>query len=161
MSRIVSEKYRKAHTTHGDAGQRRGTRTVEYGVWATMKARCQNPNSHKYARYGGRGIRVCTRWQEYENFIADMGRRPSAEHSIDRIDLEGDYEPSNCRWATAKVQQSNTSRSRRISVDGVAATIAEWARGCGVYYSKILVRLNMGWTPAESIGWEIRALVKK
>jgi hypothetical protein len=78
-----------------------------------MIARCENPNVERYPYYGGRGIKVCDEWRnEFEAFLRDMGRKPSLEHSIDRIDVNGNYEPGNCRWATAEVQANNKRRSR-------------------------------------------------
>jgi hypothetical protein len=92
--------------THGES--RRGQITPEYKTWNNMRWRCNNPNSDSYDYYGGRGITVCERWQNsYENFLADMGRKPSPQHSIERIDSDGNYEPSNCKWATKSEQAFN------------------------------------------------------
>lgn len=84
----------------------------EYHVWEGIKQRCLNPNRRGYEYWGGRGISVCERWLEFENFYADMGPRPGPGYSIDRSDNDGNYEPGNCRWATASEQQRNTRRSR-------------------------------------------------
>jgi hypothetical protein len=98
---------------HGHA-RHVGERSPEYQAWENMKQRCYNPNTTRYDDWGGRGIRVCDRWLKFENFLADMGLRPSAGHSIDRIDNDGNYEPGNCRWATRSQQQ----RNRRDNVIG-------------------------------------------
>jgi hypothetical protein len=91
-----------------------GCKTVEYKTWIGIKKRCLNSSANNYVNYGGRGIKVCDRWLEsFENFYADMGRKPSPEHSIDRIDVDGDYEPSNCRWATRREQMLNTRKQKR------------------------------------------------
>jgi hypothetical protein len=102
---------------HGDT--RGYTKTAEYRVWSQMIERCTNPNAENYARYGGRGIKVFARWRtSYADFLADMGRRPSAKHSIDRIDNDGNYRPGNCHWATGVEQAAN---KRRRSVAGAPA----------------------------------------
>lgn len=91
-------------------------KSVEYDTWVSMRSRCRNPNRADYEYYGGRGIKVCERWDSFENFLSDMGERPPGT-SIDRIDPDGDYEPGNCRWAT-KVEQRHNRRDsvkRKIS----------------------------------------------
>lgn len=92
--------------------------SAEYRSWGAMKSRCLNPNSHAYSRYGGRGITVCDRWRDdFAAFLSDMGRRPSPQHTLDRFpDQSGNYEPGNCRWATAKEQIANQRRGRKARV---------------------------------------------
>lgn len=89
------------------------TRTPEYTAWASMWQRCGNPKAQRYPTYGGRGITVCDRWMLFGNFLADMGKRPTAGHSLDRVDNDGNYERGNCRWATRSEQQLN----KRIYTD--------------------------------------------
>ena len=99
---------RAAAVISGHRNRRHGDhRTAEYRCWAGMKKRCNNPNDSSFTNYGGRGVTVCDRWMSYENFLADMGRKPSATHSIDRREVNGNYEPGNCRWATPLEQALN------------------------------------------------------
>lgn len=101
---------------HGHAVN--GRLTAEYRAWQNMHRRCKYPSTHNYADYGGHGIRVCERWSVFANFIADMGTKPSPKHSIDRFpDNDGNYEPSNCRWATASEQRRNQRRSQPLNSD--------------------------------------------
>ena len=106
----------------------RDTRTAEYIAWQHMRQRCTNANSVHYPDYGGRGIIVCARWASFKAFYSDMGKRPSASHVLDRIDNDGNYEPSNCRWATRSQSQANRRTSVRMEYQGRTMTITEWAR---------------------------------
>ena len=90
------------------------SKSATYGSWVAMKTRCLNPNGHRYADYGGRGIKVCERWMKFEAFLADMGERPTGT-TLDRINNDGDYEPTNCRWATDAEQRANKRPRRRRS----------------------------------------------
>lgn len=111
----LSEINRKNATKHGMYKSR------EYSTWLNMHERCRNPNRTEYVRYGGRGISVCDRWSKFENFYEDMGARPKGT-SIDRINSDGDYEPGNCRWATAAEQEFNKkpNKTNTSGVKGVA-----------------------------------------
>jgi len=131
--------------THGMSG------ASEYNIWRTMIARCRNPNHIRYAIYGGRGIKVCERWQSFENFYADMGPRPSPGHSIERGNNDGDYEPGNCRWADRFDQGRNKSNNRLLTHAGRTQTISEWSREVGIPFSVIRGRLLRGWSVARSL----------
>jgi hypothetical protein len=122
-------------------------RSAEYRIWCHLKTRCLNPQSGFYYRYGGRGITICPAWvSSFETFYRDMGPRPTAEHSIDRINNDAGYTPQNCRWATRSQQSSNRSTVRHIEHNGITDTLAGWARRLGLPYMRVRRRLIDGWS---------------
>jgi hypothetical protein len=115
-----------------------------------MISRCGNPKEVGYKNYGGRGIGVCERWRiSYTDFLSDMGRAPTATHSIDRIDSNSNYEPMNCRWATQTEQVRNRRITLHIEIDGVTKTAIEWADLSGQNYHSFYKRIVRGWTGAR------------
>jgi len=137
--------------SHGLSG------TPEYKAWKAMKDRCFNPNNQYYSNYGGRGISVCDRWKNsFQNFFLDMGSRPTAKHSLDRIDNNADYFPKNCRWTT-RVEQENNKRSNRfITIGCVTLTIAQWTKEMGYGQSVIQSRLKDGWSEFDAVMTPVR-----
>lgn len=119
------------------------TETYEtYGSWANMNYRCHNPDHPWYPDYGARGIFVCDRWRDdYDAFYQDMGPRPEGM-TLERIDLNGNYEPNNCRWATRLEQSRNTRRNRTVTFQGETLCVAEWAERLGLHKSALEQRLN-------------------
>ena len=127
------------------------TGTSEYKAWKSMKNRCFNPNYQYYSHYGGRGIKVCDRWLNSDNFLADMGTKPSPKHSIDRIDNDGDYCPENCRWATKAEQDNNKRNNHLITINDVTLTITQWEKKMGYGENVIFMRLKLGWTEFDAV----------
>lgn len=125
--------------------------TSEYSIWLTMRARCTNPKNHKFADYGGRGIRVCDRWLSFDNFLADMGPRPSPQHSLERKENSGNYEPSNVRWATAKEQANNTRGNRLITINGETRPMTAWLQHYKISKRAFYLRLSKGWNEADAL----------
>lgn len=140
----------KRSRTHGMAAH--GITAGEYKIWGGMKQRCSNPKAGSYPRYGGRGVAVCERWSDsFEAFLADMGPRPSVDHSIERLDNDGDYEPANCRWATRSEQARNRASSTSVTVDGKTQTVIAWAEEVGCDPFTIYARLRKGWEPKKAV----------
>lgn len=127
------------HRTHEKS------RTPAYRSWASMMSRCFNPKSFGYRKWGGRGITVCKRWWRFESFLADMGERPKGL-TLDRKRVNGNYKPSNCRWATKKQQARNTRVNRHISFRGERLTVAEWAERTGIARDTLAARIELGWS---------------
>jgi hypothetical protein len=144
------ERARAARMTHG-ATVNHG-KAPEYDVWSGMLQRCTNPRDDAYANYGGRGITVCDRWRnDFAAFLEDMGPRPSPQHSIDRRDNDGNYEPGNCRWATRMEQASNRRNSLRIPVGAETLTAAQWEARAGLKPGTVSHRLINGWLPVDAV----------
>jgi len=138
-----------ASTTHG---HRSGSPSPTYYTWATMIQRCINPKTKRYPSYGGRGIKVCSRWRDsFEAFLADMGPKPSPKHSIDRIDVDGDYEPGNVRWALDTEQRANRRITKRVSYRGQTMTLIDACAMAGASYDVIRNRMSRGKTFLEAL----------
>lgn len=132
--------------------------TPEYWCWQRILLRCYVPTTSNYHHYGGRGIKMCDRWRYGENgkhgaecFLEDMGPKPSRKHSIDREDVNGDYEPDNCRWAT-QIQQCNNKRDNvLVTYGGETLTLSQWSRKVGIGVSTLSYRMRHGWTPEAAL----------
>lgn len=126
--------------------------STEYQSWSDMIKRCTNPNAAGWKHYGGRGIKVCERWKSFQNFLDDLGQKPTSKHTIDRYpNVNGDYEPSNTRWATKKEQGRNKRDNRLITVEGVTRCVSEWNEVMKLPYGTINNRLFYGWEEQESV----------
>lgn len=131
-----------------------------YAVWCGMIKRCFNEKDSNYPIYGARGIKVCDEWLKFENFFNDMGNRPEGM-SIDRIDVNGDYNKSNCKWSTRKEQARNTRTNRFIEFNGDNKCLMEWSEVTGISVGTIWYRLNSGWTIEKTLTTEVRKLTNK
>jgi hypothetical protein len=122
-----------------------------YSIWQGIKNRCYNPNVKSYPDYGARGITVCDRWLEsFENFLADMGDRPTDKHTLDRRDNDKEYSPENCVWETRRVQAQHTRRSRMLTYQGRTQSMAAWCDELGLKYRLIESRTERGWPADEA-----------
>lgn len=123
-----------------------GNWSPEYACWKNLRRRCCDPNNRQYPDYGGRGISVCARWYfSFENFYEDMGPRPSPDHSIERIENNGNYEPGNCKWATRAEQNRNRRNTHFVMLGDERLCLAEAVRVVGLDRSTIRRRLKRGW----------------
>ena len=140
------KKKRRTRTIHGM------TNTRSYSAWHNMLQRCENPKHEKHSRYGGRGIKVCERWQSFPNFLEDMGECPTITGSIDRIDNNGDYTPENCRWATYKQQNNNRSDNCNFTYNGKTQSIQAWSEEYGINHQTLYNRLmTLGFSVEEAL----------
>ena len=139
----------KVRNTHGESHG--VNRTKEYRSWAGIITRCTNTRHKRYYEWGGRGISVCDRWRKYENFLSDMGRAPSTQHSIDRKENDKGYYKENCRWSTPKEQANNTRRNRIVNYNEQEYTLSELCSEFGFNYKLIAARLGSGWSIERAI----------
>ncbi len=147
------------HQGHGYCSQSSPYR-FEYRVWCGMMLRCGNSKSHAYSRYGGRGIRVCSSWQNsFETFLRDVGPCPGKNFSIDRIDNDGNYEPGNVRWASAVLQARNRKTNHIITISGVAKSIAGWCELLRVNPRTVMSRIRRGWRVCDLFSLPVRKWV--
>lgn len=152
----------KVLTKHNHANS--GKETPEYNAWLAMKYRCYNSTSNKaYKNYGGRGIKMCDRWLEnFSNFLEDMGLRPSPKHSLDRYpDMNGNYTPENCRWATKKEQSDNRRNNVWIVHEGIRMTLQDWSNELGMFSSNLKVSIDRGVSFAKTINRRLKIINKK
>ncbi len=127
-------------------------KTPEHQAWVSMRQRCTNQNRREWTHYGGRGITVCKEWSEsFDAFLAAVGPRPSPKHSLDRIDVNGNYEPGNVRWATQQTQIENTRTVRNVTINGKTQTISAWERENGLSRGQVRAREASGWSIQEAI----------
>lgn len=123
----------------------------EYAIWRGMKARCRNPKTKAYPLYGGRGIRVCMPWNSFEQFLKDMGPRPSPKHTIDRINNNRGYNKKNCRWATMKEQQNNRRNNVLVQIEQETKTLSQWCEIYQIHISTVNKRTDRGWSLIDAL----------
>lgn len=153
---LAKETTRARVTTHGGAGP---VTAPEYNIWRSMKARCTNPAIPNFKHYGGRGITVCAQWRDsFEAFLADVGPRPSMQHTLDRIDNNGPYTgpctaypTGNVRWATGTVQHSNTRTNHVLTFNGLTQTVTHWAHALQMPVDRLYGRLRKGWSVERAL----------
>lgn len=133
----------EAKVTHGHSCG--GKITAELRIWMNMRSRCNCQSNKSFNRYGGRGITICKSWDDFGKFLLDMGERPSAKHSLDRIDNDGPYCADNCRWATSAEQSRNRSSNVMVEYQGKSLCAKDAAEMAGIKHTTLLWRINAGW----------------
>lgn len=152
---MCGDKFRK----HGESNQ---NITPEYRAWTEMNRRCYCETNEEYASYGGRGIAVVEAWRNsYEQFLADMGRRPSPKHSLDREDNDGDYGPENCKWATRLEQSRNCQNTIWLTLNGRTQSLTAWADERGLHAFTLRMRKQLGWTDEKTLTTPVRDYVRR
>jgi len=147
----------KKNKVHGEGHG--GAQTFEYRSWLAMRRRCLNPRVKEYPSYGGRGIKICKRWDDYRFFLLDMGRRPSPKHSLERIDVNRGYTPSNCKWATNLEQQRNRRGTMYVVYKKKRVPVSELGEQSLVGVDLFRSRIQQGWpvdralTMPKSVRW--------
>lgn len=137
----VAQANTRTKTTHGM------WKTPEYTIWGGIKNRCNNPKDKDYDKYGGRGISMSSEWENsFSTFMRDMGTRTSKTHTVERIDNNGDYCKSNCKWATRKEQANNRRNSQYVEYQGKTFTISQFSRRLGVKDYIVRYRIGLGWS---------------
>lgn len=134
-----------------------GHGTLTYARWKSMMQRCNDPKHARYAHYGGRGISVCERWQQYPAFLEDMGECPSKDMTLDRLKNDVGYEPGNCQWATKADQNRNRSHCVPLTHNGVTMNATDWALAVGMTPNTLLQRLYLGWTPERALTTPVKS----
>ena len=143
-------------------GIEHGVGSVLYNKWGSMKTRCYYPKSKDYKNYGGRGIKICDEWLNYDNFrnwSISTGYQEGL--TIDRIDNDRNYEPSNCKWITMKEQQRNKRNNRIITYNGKSLTLVEWGEIYNINPDRIGARLKNGWSVEDALSTEVKSPMKK
>ncbi len=139
------------HRTHGRSG------TPEHGIWKNMLTRCYNSSNHNFKHYGARGITMCETWRDdFSAFFRDMGPRPTPKHTIDRIDNDGNYELSNCRWTTYAQQNRNYRRNIFLEFEGRRLTVTDWEIHYGFKPKTVLCRIKRGWSVERALTTPLR-----
>ena len=150
----------KRNYRHGYKTQ--GKPEPEYVAWRNARSRCHNPLNNRYEHYGARGITMCVEWRSsFIAFLEEMGRRPSPNHTLERINNDIGYQPGNCKWATRSEQARNRSTNRFLSINGETKPTACWSDEFGITQSLIHSRLKRGWSEEAAVLTPVRGAARK